>query len=199
MDSVIASYFYPMIRSGVNLEDAINTVYINYEGILKKRGIESKEQLKQKLIEYYSAQGVNLDEYVKSISVDKFITLMMRMVIDTPKAETVKDIQEPKEELIAPINYEEESKFGLPVTQYEDLYDFLNKNLKPLLPAERVGYDSWKEQNKDKIRSVLDAVARYMKQETGKGMDDILEEVNYEFEEFIHENWDKFISEEYPA
>lgn len=138
-----------MKRSGITLDEAVEQVFIGYGPMLTKKGIPSKSALKKKMLEYYSPYG-DLESYVFKISLDKFITLMMRMAIDTPTPGT-----EVKE---TPASDNEKSLLRTEVIKY------VRKYIRELAPLPGVGpqiqqdLEVWEEENSEDIKEMFDNV-----------------------------------------
>lgn len=136
-----------MKRSCGSLDRAVDSVYVAYESVLKKRGIDSKEILKLRLLKHYSSG--DLESHVKKISLDKFKTLVLRMIIDAPS---------PGKETSTATDSQKNS-FRVEVIKYvrrylEELQPLPNQyTAQPQKELER-----WESENSDNIREMFDNV-----------------------------------------
>lgn len=138
-----------MKRSGITLDQAINSIFVSYSSVLKKKGIYSKQELKKKMLAYYSSG--DLETHVKKISLDKFKTLLMRMVISTPNFDDIKPPEVATET--------EKNSLRNEVTKYVRKY---LKELQPL-PNEMSAQpqkelEKWEEDNQEDIREMFDNI-----------------------------------------
>lgn len=144
-----------MNRLKYTLDTAIEAVYLNYTEILKKKHIENKEQLRQKLLLYAASIGIeDLESYVKKLSLDKFITLMLKMVIDPQFLAAQFQLQTPvvdSEEKV-----QEKKRLRIEITK------FIRKYLGEILPKEKkhgqMELETWESDNSEDIREMLDNI-----------------------------------------
>lgn len=151
-----------MKRTGITLDHAIDKAYLAYETTLVKRGINSKKELKRRLLDYYAPQ--DLEKHVLRISLDKFITLFLRIIIDT-------HVHDQDTEATSASSAK---KNGLRV----DVINYVRKYLEQLepLPAGSAQLEKelkvWEEENSEDIRLMFESIVdNFGEESTVLGLD----------------------------
>lgn len=151
-----------MKRTGITLDQAIDKVYLGYEPALVKRGITSKKELKKRLLEYYSPQ--DLEKHVLRIPIDKFITLLLRMIIDTQVPDKDADV--------ASTSNAKKNALRIDVIKYVRKY---LEQLQPL-PEGSAQLEKelkvWEEENSEDIRLMFESIVdNFSEESTILGLD----------------------------
>lgn len=150
--------------TAIDLDKSLPYVYTLYEALLKKKGINSLEELKTKIRERLT------EEQIKKLpTVDRIITVLMQIIIDTPEPSApidVNDKTETKEFDYTPESQSEEDKqeskqldtLEKKKVLRRKMEDFVDHQVEHLFPPEKesieVGSDAkqrWIDNNSDEI------------------------------------------------
>lgn len=139
--SIIEAHFRSL--AAINFETALTNAFTMSQELLKKKGIEDRDSLKNKLIEYAVQQGGNEQSLSKFSTQDKFLTFMRRMLIEMPNVSA--PVEEKK--TTTPNKPEQEKRTTKPSKAEED-YEYeavqiLYNELNLFLPEEPISYGEW--------------------------------------------------------
>lgn len=141
----------------INLDKGFDHTFSLNEELLKKKGIESKDQLKQKVIEYVTQLGqADPEQYIKGLATyDKLTTLVRRMLLDVPNVVKEPEIvEQPKKQI-------DKEKYK------EDTDQILLKQLDNYFPEKEISYGEWYANHREIVNKILTQLEKELAQEIG--------------------------------
>lgn len=149
--SIIDSFFERTAK--INLDSAIDYAFNLTQELLKKHGIEDRDTLKTKLLEYATQQGGNEESLKNFATNDKLITFMKRMLMDMPKA--TPPVEAPKEEKPVQQQTPDETE-KTQKSLIDEAADFIANEIEVWMPAEKEYYATWAGDHTGLINEILD-------------------------------------------